>query len=116
MRSTFFVNLEIENHFQSVFLGLTGACVLESQSVHAVGGSGISLERLEVGQSARILNLSALSAIRARLLALGFVPGAVVRLDRSAPLGGPLVLRLQGARVSLRRKEASKIRVHCLRR
>lgn len=46
-----------------------------------------------------------------RLLDLGFVPGTTVELIRRAPLGDPIVFRLRGAEICLRRAEATRIRV-----
>jgi ferrous iron transport protein A len=48
---------------------------------------------------------------RRRLLELGFVPGAPVRVLRVAPLGDPLELDLRGCRLSVRRAEAAGIEV-----
>jgi ferrous iron transport protein A len=48
---------------------------------------------------------------RRRLLELGFLEGAVVRVIGAAPLGDPLDVELRGCRFSLRRAEAEAIRV-----
>jgi Fe2+ transport system protein FeoA len=41
-----------------------------------------------------------------RLMALGFIPGARVTLARTAPGGDPMVFRVDGAEVALRRSMA----------
>ncbi len=46
-----------------------------------------------------------------RLHALGLVSGAEVTVLHTAPFGGPLSIRVLGSTVSLRRSEASQIRV-----
>lgn len=46
-----------------------------------------------------------------RLREIGFCRGAEVRFVRRAPLGDPAMYELHGATLSLRRSEASRIRV-----
>jgi len=44
-----------------------------------------------------------------RLLDLGFTPGEEVAVAHTAPLGDPLVIRVRGALLALRKREASWI-------
>ena len=44
-----------------------------------------------------------------RLLDLGFTPGEEVIITHAAPLGDPLVIRVRGALLALRKREASWI-------
>jgi len=46
-----------------------------------------------------------------RLLDLGFTPGEVIAVTHYAPLGDPLVVRVRGALLALRKREAAWIRV-----
>jgi ferrous iron transport protein A len=46
-----------------------------------------------------------------RLLDLGFTPGEEIVVTQSAPLGEPLIVRVRGTLLALRRREASWIRV-----
>ena len=46
-----------------------------------------------------------------RLMDLGFTPGEEVMVTHTAPLGDPLVIRVRGAQLALRKREASWIRV-----
>lgn len=46
-------------------------------------------------------------ASRAKLLAMGLLPGTAIELVRMAPLGDPLELRVRGYELSLRRAEAA---------
>lgn len=50
-------------------------------------------------------------AIKRRLMVLGFVPGTRVEVLRRAPLGDPTEYALRGVRISLRRSEASLIKI-----
>ena len=47
----------------------------------------------------------------ARLLDLGFTPGEEITVTQRAPLGDPLIVRVRGALLALRRREAAWIRV-----
>jgi ferrous iron transport protein A len=45
----------------------------------------------------------------ARLLDLGFTPGEDVAVTQTAPLGDPLVIRVRGTLLALRKREAAWI-------
>ena len=47
----------------------------------------------------------------ARLLDLGFTPGEEISITQWAPLGDPLVVRVRGALLALRKREAAWILV-----
>ena len=59
----------------------------------------------------QVVGIRASGALRKRVLAMGMVPGAVVEVLRSAPLGDPTEYRVKGYCLSLRRAEASLIEV-----
>lgn len=46
-----------------------------------------------------------------RLMELGFVPGARVLAVRRAPGGDPLVFRVDGSEIALRRETAARLRL-----
>ena len=46
-----------------------------------------------------------------RLLDLGFTPGEEVLVTYTAPFGDPIVVRVRGALLALRKREAAWIRV-----
>ena len=46
-----------------------------------------------------------------RLIDLGFTPGEEVVVTHSAPLGDPIIIRVRGALIALRKREAAWIRV-----
>ena len=62
-----------------------------------------TLSEIPVGSSVRIRDLLLEGDTRIRLLELGLLPGALVRLVRRAPLGCPIEVDVSGARFSLRR-------------
>lgn len=69
------------------------------------------LHAIKPGQHGTIWALcsSAESRLTQRLMALGFVPGTMVRVLRRAPLGDPTEYELRGTRISLRAQEAKVI-------
>lgn len=71
----------------------------------------MTLDALEPQREASILSVSGDGALAQRLLAMGFQPGAAVRVVQIAPLGDPLTVDLEGWRVSLRRSEARRLEV-----
>ena len=70
-----------------------------------------SLDRLRVGACARVLAVSGEGAVARRLMEMGVVPGAPVRVIKSAPLGDPLEVRVRNYHLALRRSEAQTITV-----
>jgi ferrous iron transport protein A len=64
---------------------------------------------LQIGQSARVVEITGDDDIAMRLLEMGVTPGVEVRLLGKAPLGDPLELDLRGYRLSLRKSEAARI-------
>ncbi len=71
----------------------------------------MKLSEAAVGSKVRIRNVYFPSSIQGRILGLGFVPGTVVEVVRSAPLGDPRVYRVRGKLITLRNDEASYIDV-----
>lgn len=71
----------------------------------------MTLSQLALDRAAAIVGVGGPSALAKRLLAMGFLPGAAVRVVQVAPLGDPITIDLDGWRVSLRRSEASLLEV-----
>lgn len=71
------------------------------------------LANLLIGHEATISGFSTLlePAIARRLFDLGFVPGTSVIAARRAPLRDPIVYRVSGVEVALRRSEAGGIQI-----
>ena len=67
--------------------------------------NSVGLGTLDVGAEARIDVIDKAHPLRRRLLELGFVRGAPVRVVRRAPLGDPTELALGGTHLALRASE-----------
>jgi len=69
------------------------------------------LSDLVPGQEATVVQLEALGPVRRRLLEMGFIRGACLKVEKLAPLGDPMELVIKGYHLSLRREEGSCILV-----
>lgn len=63
------------------------------------------------GRSLRVLEVTGDDALARRLADLGLLPGTDVRLLTTAPFGDPMLFRLRGYRLALRRDEAARVLV-----
>jgi ferrous iron transport protein A len=69
------------------------------------------LTSVALNKSVRIERLDGPHQDCARLLDLGFTPGEEISVTQWAPLGDPLVVRVRGALLALRKREAAWILV-----
>lgn len=70
------------------------------------------MQSISVGESVQITSINeGEPAYRAKLLALGLLPGTRFKLIRRAPLGDPLEIQVRGYRLSLRKREAALLQV-----
>ena len=71
----------------------------------------MTLDKLPLGQEAVITAVGGEGALRCRRLDMGLIPKTRVRVEKVAPLGDPLELRVRGYSLSLRMEDAGKIEV-----
>lgn len=71
--------------------------------------SQLTLAHLEPDQSARVLAISGANSAIKRMIALGFSPGAEVKMIRLAPLGDPMEFEVSGCLLTLRSEEARSV-------
>ncbi len=72
----------------------------------------IPLSDLQPGDEGEVIQVQAQGQIRQRLLEMGFIRGARLRVEKLAPLGDPMELVIKGYHLSLRREESACILVH----
>jgi ferrous iron transport protein A len=70
-----------------------------------------SLDSLLPGQRGVIAALSGDDPVTVRLLEMGLLPGEEVELLGVAPLGDPLAILVRGARLAIRRRDASRVQL-----
>lgn len=71
----------------------------------------MTLNELKVGASAVITAVGGEGALRCRLLDMGLTPRARVTLQKIAPMGDPIEIRVRGYELTLRVEDAKKIAV-----
>ena len=71
----------------------------------------MTLNSLKPGQSVRILSVGGEGALRQHFLDMGVIPGVNVTLEKLAPLGDPMELRIHDYQLTLRLADAALIEV-----
>lgn len=69
----------------------------------------MTLKELHIGQKARVERVGGEGALRQHFLDMGLIPGTEVMLEKFAPMGDPMQLRLHGYELTLRLADAAKI-------
>ena len=69
------------------------------------------LRELKPGEKGKITKIAGTGSIHRRLLDMGVVKGAEVEMERTAPLGDPVEVKIKGYHLSLRKDEAANIYV-----
>lgn len=70
-----------------------------------------TLRDLKPGQKARIVKVGGTGGVNRRIVEMGVTPGTTIEVERVAPLGDPIDVKVKGYHLSLRREEAAGIRV-----
>ncbi len=71
----------------------------------------MTLDKLPVGKSAVITAVGGEGALRCRLLDMGLIPRTRVTLQKTAPMGDPIQIRVRGYELTIRLSDAAKIEV-----
>ena len=71
----------------------------------------MTLDHLPIGQSGEITAVGGTGALRCRLLDMGLIPHTRVTLQKVAPMGDPIEIRVRGYELTLRVEEAKKIEI-----
>lgn len=69
------------------------------------------LSDMKTGEEGKISQVGGSGQIHRRLLDMGVIPKTTVKVERVAPMGDPIWIRLKGYHLSLRREEAANIYV-----
>lgn len=72
-----------------------------------------TLAALAAGATAKIVGLTGANQISRRLLEMGVVPGATVRVVKTAPFGCPMEIRVSNSHLAIRKSDADSILVNC---
>lgn len=71
----------------------------------------MTLDQLKVGKSTVITAVGGEGTLRCRLLDMGLIPKTEVTLQKIAPLGDPIEIRVRGYELTIRLDDAKKITV-----
>lgn len=71
----------------------------------------MTLDEIGVGNSAVIKTVGGDGPLRCRLLDMGLIPRTKVTLQKVAPMGDPIEIRVRGYELTLRVDDARKIEV-----
>ena len=66
------------------------------------------LSRLKEGDHGIVISLKA-GDLGLKLMEMGFLPGEIISIDKIAPLGDPLSVKIGGYLLSLRKEEARTV-------
>ncbi len=67
------------------------------------------LSELRPGEKGRVVKVSGGNDISRRLLAMGVIRGAGIEVERVAPLGDPIEVKIKSYHLSFRKEEAANI-------
>lgn len=73
----------------------------------------MTLDTLPIGKEAVIAAVGGEGALRCRLLDMGLIPKTKVVVQKIAPMGDPIELRIRGYELTLRKEDAREIEVSC---
>lgn len=68
-----------------------------------------TLKDLLPGEKALVKKVTAVGAVRRRMVDMGLVPGVEVEMERYAPTGDPVEIKIDSYHLSLRKEEADGI-------
>ena len=69
------------------------------------------LSQLRPREKGTIVKVVGRGAIHRRILDMGVVAGSEVEVERVAPLGDPIAIKIKGYHLSLRKEEAANVQV-----
>ena len=88
----------------------------KSKSIEEKQGGQMTrpLSELSPGEKGKIAKVTGTGPAHRRILDMGVVPGAIVEVERVAPLGDPMEIKIKGYHLSLRKDEVAHVYVEAL--
>jgi ferrous iron transport protein A len=75
----------------------------------------MNLAGLKPGETGRIVSIGSIGPMKRRLMDMGLLVGEAVTVEKVAPLGDPIEVRIKSYSLSLRKQEANGIAVEVTR-
>jgi ferrous iron transport protein A len=69
------------------------------------------LSQLNPGENGVVSKVTGGGSIHRRIIDMGIVPGTLLKVEKYAPLGDPIEIKVKGFNLSLRKTEAEMIQV-----
>ena len=70
-----------------------------------------TLDKLKIGNSAKIIKVNNNGSIRRRLLDIGLIPGSIVTSYLESPFKDPIAYKIKNAIIAIRKNDSKKIEV-----
>ncbi len=70
-----------------------------------------TLKTARVGQTARVVKLHGVGAVKRRIMDMGITKGVEIYVNKVAPLGDPIEITVRGYELSMRRADAEMIEI-----
>ncbi len=71
----------------------------------------MKLNEIKPGQTTKVISVGATGSLRQHFLDMGIIPGTELKLEKLAPMGDPMELRIHGYELTLRIDDAKQIEV-----
>lgn len=71
----------------------------------------MTLKEVEVGQTVTVKKLQGQGATKRRIMDMGITKGVTVKVEKVAPLGDPIELKVRGYQLLIRKADAEMIEV-----
>lgn len=71
----------------------------------------MKLDQIETKTIVKIKKINNEGAFKRRMMELGLIPGKEIYVQKFAPMGNPMEIKLEGQSISIRNEEASLIEV-----
>lgn len=76
--------------------------------------ASLRLKDLKPGNKCKVLKIDSKGETKKRILDMGITPGSVIELERIAPLGDPIDIKVRGYHLSLRKEESEMIEIEIM--
>ena len=70
-----------------------------------------TLKDLGIGETAKVVRLHGIGAVKRRIMDMGLTKGVEVKVRKLAPLGDPIEVTVRGYELSIRKADAETIEI-----
>lgn len=90
--------------------GVCGVCMArDDEEVQPEVSVQQTLDAITPGETVRVVLVRGGGQVKKRLTEMGLTRGSVITVERIAPMGDPMDVKIRGYRLSLRKEEASRV-------